>query len=123
MIADDDAGSRLGFSAALEAADYTATEAEDGDQALESLVDDSADLAILDLGLPGRDGMEVLRRLRDQGIEVPVAAVTAHGSIPIAMRAMELGAIGVLAKPVQAALLREMVLEKLERNAQAAGAG
>src|SRR5262245_1593737 len=88
LVADDDAGSRLGFHVALEAAGYQVTEAEDGDQALESLLDDPADLAILDLGLPGRDGMEVLRRLKDQGIEVPVVVVTAHGGVPSALHAM-----------------------------------
>jgi DNA-binding response OmpR family regulator len=122
LIADDDAGSRLGFRVALEAAGYEVTEAEDGDRALESLRDDPADLAILDLGLPGRDGMELLRQLKDQGIEVPVVVVTAHGGVPGAMRAMELGAIDVLAKPVEPALLRETVLEVLVRRARA-GAG
>jgi DNA-binding response OmpR family regulator len=119
LIADDDAGSRLGFRVVLEAAGYEVTEVEDGDQALKSLRDDPADLAILDLGLTGRDGMEVLRRLEDEGIEVPVVVVTAHGGVPGAIHAMELGAIDVLAKPVEAALLRETVLEVLMRQAQA----
>jgi DNA-binding response OmpR family regulator len=119
LIADDDDGSRLGFRVALEAAGYEVTEAEDGDQVLESLVGNPADLTILDLGLPGRDGMELLRRLKDQGIEVPVVIVTTDGGIPSAIHAMELGAIDVLAKPVEAAVLRETVLEVLVRHAQA----
>ena len=69
--------------------------------------------------MPGLDGMEVLRRLKDEGIEVPVVVITAHRSIPVALRAMESGAIDVLAKPVEAALLRETVLEVLIRHAQA----
>src|SRR5262245_39215978 len=63
--------------------------------------------------------MEVLRRLKDQGIEVPVVVVTAQGGVPGGIQAMELGAIDVLTKPVEAALLRETVLEILMRHAQA----
>jgi DNA-binding response OmpR family regulator len=122
LIAEEQAGSRLGARAVLEAAGYEVTEAEAGDQVLESLRDDPSDLALLDWHMPGLDGMEVLRRLKDEGIEVPVVVITAHRSIPIAVRAMELGAIDVLARPVEPAVLRETVLEVLIRHAQA-GAG
>ena len=116
LIADDQASSRQGVRAVLEAAGYEVTEAEDGDQALRSLRDDPADLALLEWRTPGLDGMEVLRRLKDTGIEVPVVVVTALGSVPIAMRAMELGAIDVLVKPVEPVVLRETILEVLVRR-------
>src|SRR5262249_44717036 len=96
LIADDQASSRLGFRAVLEPAGYEVIEAGDGEQALKSLRDDPADVALLDSQMPGLDGLEVLRRLEDEGIEVPVVVVTADGSIPIAIRAMELGAMDVL---------------------------
>jgi DNA-binding response OmpR family regulator len=103
----------------LEPAGYEVTEAGDGEQALKSLRDDPADLALLDSQMPGLDGLEVLRRLEDEGIEVPVVVVTADGSIPIAVRAMELGAMDVLFKPVEPALLRETILDVLVRRARA----
>jgi DNA-binding response OmpR family regulator len=117
LIADDQTDSRLGIRVILEATGYEVTEAEDGDQALKSLRDDPADLALLELHMPGLGRMEVLRRLKDEGTEVPVVVVTAHGSIPIPMRAMELGAIDVLVKPVEPAVLRETILEVLVQRA------
>jgi DNA-binding response OmpR family regulator len=119
LIADDQASSRLGFRAVLEPAGYEVIEAGDGEQALKSLRDDPADVALLDSEMAGLDGLEVLRRLKDEGIEVPIVVVTAHGSIPIAIRAMELGAMDVLIKPVETALLRETILDVLVRRARA----
>jgi CheY-like chemotaxis protein len=118
LVADDQASNRLGFRAVLEAG-YDVTEAGDGDQALKSLRDDPADLALLDSQMLGRDELEVLRQLKDEGSEVPIVVVTAHGSIPIAIRAMELGAIDVLVKPVEPPLLRETILDVLVRRARA----
>ncbi len=119
LIADDEANSRLGFRVTLEAAGYEVTEATDGAAALESLRDDPADLVLLDLRMPGMDGMEVLERLRSEAIAVPVVVVTAHDSVPSAVRAIDLGAIDFLAKPVKPATLRQTVLEILGRRADA----
>jgi len=117
LIADDHAGSRLGFRTALEAAAYGVTEAEDGERALEVLRNDAADLALLDLRMPGLNGLEVLRRLREEAIDVPVVIVTAHGDILGALRGMELGAFDFVSKPVKPAALRETVLNALVRSA------
>jgi DNA-binding response OmpR family regulator len=113
LVADDDAGSRLGFRVALETAGYEVIEAADGAQALVALRDAPIDVALLDLRMPGLDGMEVLRRIHDEGIEVPVVVITAHGNVPGAIRATELGAVDVLAKPVQPSILRQAVLQVL----------
>lgn len=119
LIADDHAGSRLGYRVTLEAAGYEVAEAEDGAQALEFLGQQTADLLLLDLSMPGLDGMEVLRELREMSVDVPVVVITAHGSIPRALRAMELGALDFLAKPVEPAVLRETVLNAIVRRALA----
>jgi CheY-like chemotaxis protein len=63
--------------------------------------------------------MEVLRHLRDEGIDVPVMVVTAHGSVPSAIHALELGAVDFLTKPVEPGILRRTVLEVLVRHAHA----
>ena len=109
LIIDDEANCRLGFRVTLEAAGYEVTEAEDGEEALESLRADPADLVILDLQMPLLDGVETLQCLRDEGIEVPVVVITAHGSGPRARQATKLGAIDVLPKPVKPAALRQAV--------------
>lgn len=118
LVADDHAGIRLGFRTALEVAGYEVTEAEDGDRALEILRRDKADLALLDLRMPGLDGMEVLRRLREEAIDVPVVIVTAHGDIAGALRAVEFGAFDFLSKPVEPATLRETVFGALLQRAR-----
>ena len=66
----------------------------------------SADLVLLDLHMPGMDGIEVLRRIRDEGYDTPVVIITAHGSVPDAVRAMKLGAIDFLAKPLRTPSVR-----------------
>lgn len=119
LIADDQAGSRLGIRAILEPAGYEVLEAADGEQALELLREDAADLALLDSGMPGLDALEVLRRLKDEGIEIPAVVVTANGDVATAVRAMELGAIDVLARPIEPVLLRETILGVLLRRARA----
>jgi DNA-binding response OmpR family regulator len=119
LIVDDEASCRLGFRVALEAAGYEIAEAADGETALEQLRNDPADLALLDLQMPLLDGMETLRRLREEGIDVPVVVVTAYGSVPLACQAMSLGALDVLPKPVKPAALRQIVFEALLRRAYA----
>src|SRR5207245_88313 len=93
----------------------TAT-AQDGETALRWLSESHADLVLLDLQMPGMGGMEVLEKLREGGNNVPVAIVTAHGSIPNAVQAMRLGAIDFLAKPLTPEALRKVVAEMLERH-------
>ena len=66
--------------------------------------------------------MEVLRRLRDAGNDVPVVIVTAHGSIPDAVQAMKLGAIDFLAKPLTPDDAAQVVAEVLARHAEASRA-
>jgi DNA-binding response OmpR family regulator len=116
LIVDDEPNVRLMFRTALESAGYAVEEAADGEQALECLRHAPADLVLLDLQMPRLDGMATLRRLRDEGCEVPVVIVTAHGSIPDAVAAMRLGAIDFLSKPLTPDVLRKIVAEVLDRH-------
>jgi DNA-binding response OmpR family regulator len=109
LIVDDDASTRLGFRVALEAAGYETSEAEDGEQALEELRADPADLVLLDLRMPLLDGTETLRSLREERIDVPVVIVTGHGGVRDAVEAVRLGAVDFLTKPVDPASLRRTV--------------
>jgi DNA-binding response OmpR family regulator len=119
LIVDDEPNVRLVFRTALETAGYTVSEAADGHEALASLGINGADLVLLDLRMPGLDGMAVLRRLRDAGDNVLVVIITAHGSIPDAVAAMKLGAIDFLSKPIMPNELRRVVQEVLARHADA----
>jgi two-component SAPR family response regulator len=75
-----------------------------------------ADVILLDLKMPRMGGMDVLRRLRQAGNDVPVIIVTAHGSIPDAVAAMKLGAVDFLPKPITPAALRQVVNDVVQRR-------
>jgi DNA-binding response OmpR family regulator len=105
------------FQTALEAAGFAVVTEPGGEAALASQRRRRADLILLDLKMPGLDGMDVLRRLRDDGDETPVVIVTAHGSVPDAVRAMKLGAIDFVSKPLSPYTLRAVVSEVLDRQA------
>ncbi len=117
LIVDDEPNVRLVFRTALESTNALVATAEDGETALRWLKESATDLILLDLQMPGLDGMEMLRRLRQEGINTPVIIVTAHGSIPNAVQAMKLGAIDFLSKPLTPEALRRVVNDVLERNA------
>jgi DNA-binding response OmpR family regulator len=118
LIIDDEPNVRLVFRTTLESTGYQVAEAEDGDTALKALEKATADVVLLDLLMPGIRGMEVLRRLRESGNDVPVVIVTAHGSIPDAVEAMKLGAIDFLAKPLSPERLRRVVGEVIRRHSE-----
>jgi DNA-binding response OmpR family regulator len=119
LIVDDEPNVRLVFRTALESACFTVDEASEGLSALDRLAKSPADVVLLDLQMPVIGGMEVLRRLRDAGNDVPVVIVTAHGSIPDAVAAMKLGAIDFLSKPLTPDALRQVVSEIIARHAPA----
>src|SRR5271165_5776052 len=100
LIVDDEPSIRLMFRTALQSAGYDAVEAGDGPAALAQLHESSPDVVLLDLKMPGMDGMETLRQMRERGDDTAVVIVTAHGSIADAVAAMKLGAVDFLTKPV-----------------------
>jgi DNA-binding response OmpR family regulator len=107
MVVDDDVTVREVVVTYLRAAGYDVGEAADGESALAGLRDERADLVVLDLMLPGIDGLEVCRRLRAKGDEVPVIMLTALGSETDRVVGLERGADDYVTKPFSP---RELVL-------------
>lgn len=118
LVVDDEPNVRLVFRTTLEGAGYDVTEAADGESALKALHGGPVDLVFLDLRMPDIDGLEVLQQLRAAGDDTPVVIVTAHGDVPNAVRAMKLGAIDFLGKPLSPADLRKVALDVLTRHAR-----
>ncbi|MBV9489797.1 MAG: response regulator [Verrucomicrobia bacterium] len=116
LIIDDEPNVRLNFRLALEVEGYAVIEAASAAAAREKLLGELFDLAILDLRMPGMDGLELLAQMREEGMATPVIIVTAHGSVPDAVRAMKLGAIDFLEKPLRPAELRRLVAEVADRH-------
>lgn len=99
-IVDDDEALRRSTASLLSRSGYEAKVFESGDDFLRSQVHDQFSCVILDVQMPGRDGLAVLRMLRDRAESPPVIVLTGHGAIPAAVEAMRLGAHDFIEKPV-----------------------
>jgi DNA-binding NtrC family response regulator len=117
LIVDDEPNVRLMYRAALAGLGYDLHEAISAEAALEQFRVQKYDAAILDLRMPGMNGLELLERMHEAGIQTPVAFITAYGDEPNAVRAMELGAIDFLSKPPTPEQLRDVVNDILLRHA------
>ena len=106
LVVDDDHTVREVVVSYLRAGGHTVADVEDGEQALKQMREDPADLVVLDLMLPGIDGLEVCRRLRETG-DVPIIMLTALGDETDRVVGLELGADDYLTKPFSP---RELVL-------------
>jgi DNA-binding NtrC family response regulator len=120
LIVDDEPNVRLTYRTTLETEEFEVGEASDAAAALREMSEKEFDLAILDMRMPEVDGLELLERMRELGIQTPVVIITAYGDIPHAVRAMKLGAIDFLQKPLTPEALRSVVGEILGRHAEPA---
>ena len=119
LVADDEKSIRLTIKQALSTQGYDVNVAVDGSTALEKLEESPVDLLLLDIQMPGMDGIEVLQRAMAQQPSLKVIMVSAHGSIDNAVDAMKLGAADYLQKPFTPSELRETV-ERVLNPSQAA---
>jgi len=116
LIVDDDAASRRLLEVRLRAMQCQALMAADGPEALAAVRQEIPALILLDLQMPRMDGMELLRRLRRDGVDVPIIVITAYGSIEKAVEAMKEGAYDFLPKPFDPQHLEIVVRKALERE-------
>jgi FixJ family two-component response regulator len=116
LAVDDEPNVRLSYRVALEAEGYPIAEAHCGAKALDLLAADTFGLAILDMRMPEMDGLELLGRMRAEGLNTPAVIITAFGDVPHAVRAMKLGAIDFLQKPITPVALREVVADVISRH-------
>jgi DNA-binding response OmpR family regulator len=123
MVVDDDVTVREVVVTYLRAAGYDVGEAADGEAALEQLRAEPADLLVLDLMLPGIDGLEVCTRIRARGDDVPVIMLTALGSETDRVVGLERGADDYVTKPFSPRELVLRVESVLRRAGERAGGG
>src|SRR5436190_23404141 len=98
LIADDEKAARHGMTRALASAGYELLEAADGNEALAVIRSGIADLAFLDLNMPGLDGVSVLRELGPMRGPCEIVVVTANDSLPTAVECMRHGAADYMTK-------------------------
>ena len=99
LLVEDDPLLGEGVAAALTLEGYTVDWLQDGQQALNGLQTDKFSLVILDLGLPGMDGIEVLTNARKMGVTTPILILTARDAVPDRIAGLDHGADDYLTKP------------------------
>ncbi|MEM0962803.1 MAG: sigma-54 dependent transcriptional regulator [Bacteroidota bacterium] len=115
LIADDEPAIRRTLREILEFEGYTVQEAVDGEEALDK-GRSGVDLVLLDIKMPKRDGMEVLKALHDAEVGVPVVMISGHGTVDTAVEATQLGAVDFLEKPPDLNRLLVTVRGALDRG-------
>ncbi len=120
LIVEDDAPLRQYLQKSFEALHCETEVAADGEQAFEMAGQDSYDLIILDLNLPKRDGLDVLREIRVRNSAVPVLALTSRREIQDRVRTLDLGADDYLPKPFAFSELSARVRALARRSRQGA---
>jgi len=119
LVIDDDNNMRWVIRRALTQAGYNVAMAASGEEGLELLAQEPIDLVLLDLKMPGLDGLGVLRRFRQGSADVPVILLTAYASVQTAVEAMKLGATDYLSKPFDVEALKLAVGRALRERALA----
>ncbi len=117
LIVDDDLDIREVIRDRLKAMRFDVTEASDGLEALAKLREDSPSITLLDLQMPKKDGLEVLKTIREEGLETTTIIITAYGTIEKAVEAMRAGAYDFLTKPFSPGHLEVVIAKALEREA------
>lgn len=117
LVAEDDRAIAAALCASLRESGHAVDHIGDGAQAHLAVSENIYDLVVLDLGLPGMDGSEVLRRMRRDGSHIPVLAVTARDGLQERIRVLDLGADDYLVKPFALAEMQARVRALLRRVA------
>jgi two-component system, LuxR family, response regulator FixJ len=128
-LVDDEEAIRQSTGFMLRAAGFDVTTYASGDEFLEAVGSTAPGCVLLDIRMPGTDGLEVQRLMVERGIDLPVVVLTGHGDISLSVRAIKRGAIDFLEKPFEKIPLLRAIEEAFERltgtkpgDADAAGA-
>lgn len=116
LLVEDEPGLQLALSDRLEAEGYLVETVGDGEVALQRATEERFDLIVLDVMLPGRDGFDVARTVRQRGVQTPILMLTARGQVVDRVVGLKLGADDYLVKPFEVAELLAR-LEALLRRA------
>lgn len=116
LVVDDDGAVRQSLKRTLEYHKYKVVTASDGQEALEKHKDTRFDLIMLDIKMPGMDGLTLFQRLKEGYPDLAVVMISAHGSIDTAVQATRLGALDFLQKPLDQEELLFRVQKALENR-------
>lgn len=123
LVVDDEVDMRMALGNVLSRMGHQVFEAGDGPTALDFLAREGVDLVLLDIRMPGMDGVQILRKFRETDKTTPVVMVTGYGSVDSAVEALQLGASQYLAKPFSNRELVEMVERVLQEKTAPGSSG
>jgi FixJ family two-component response regulator len=116
FIVDDDAGLRQAIHDLVESVGLRAQSFASGEDFLRAKHTSRPSCLVLDVRLPQMNGLDFQRRLVETGVEIPVIFITAHGDIPMSVRALKSGAVEFLTKPFRDQDLLDAIHQALERD-------
>ncbi len=119
-VIDDDEALRESLIFLLRTAEIEASSYASAAAFLDALPLKGVTCVITDVRMPGLSGIDLLRRVKELGIEVPVIVITGHGDVPLAVEAMRYGAVDFLEKPFDDEILLRSVRAALRQQAGAA---
>lgn len=119
-LVDDDEAIRRSVSFMLKTSGFHVRAYESGTELLKSVAHLEQGCILLDIRMPGMDGIEVQAALRSKGVSLPVIIMTGHGDVTLAVQAMKAGAVDFIEKPFEKAVLLSAIengVERLKRSA------
>jgi FixJ family two-component response regulator len=116
FIVDDDEDMRLSMQRVLKTVGLRAELFATPQDFLQRNIPDAPSCLVLDVRLPGMGGLEVQHKLIEAGINIPIIFITAHGDIPMTVKAMKSGAVEFLTKPFRHQELLDAIQQALQRD-------
>jgi FixJ family two-component response regulator len=119
FVIDDDAGVRASIQGLLKSASLRSASFGTAEEFLRCKPPDGPSCLVLDVSLPGVNGLDLQRELADAGVRIPIIFITGHGDIPMSVRAMKSGAVEFLTKPFDDQDLLDAIQQALDRDRMA----
>src|SRR6202158_1079453 len=116
FVIDDDAAVRASIQGLLKSASLRSESFGTAEEFLHSRRPDGPSCLVLDVSLPGVNGLDFQRQLADAGVQIPIVFITGHGDIPMTVKAMKSGAVEFLTKPFHDQVLLDSIHQALDRD-------
>ena len=116
LVVDDDASVRAAIEGLLKSARLRCASFATAEEFLRNKLPDGPSCLVLDVSLPGVNGLEFQRQLADAGVRIPIIFITGYGDIPMSVQAMKSGAVEFLTKPFRDQDLLDAIRQALERD-------
>jgi len=123
LLVDDEVAYTVNISRLLSRRGYRVTAVNDGESAIRAIEDEEYDVVVLDLRMPGMDGIATLKLMKMKRPLLEVIILTGHGSVESGIQGMHLGAFDYAMKPIQISELQEKINQAFERKLMQEGKG